>query len=439
MINNKQVIIVGAGISGLTAAYELNKAGYDVTVLESTNNVGGRMSTVVIDGYIIDVGAQFLSSGYTIIINMLKELEIEDIFAQTSNKFGIVKNGKIYSFNYQNPISIMTSGLYNLKQFIRLISGTLQLYKKTKSLSKSNYSEWHEFDTENTKSFCDKYYSEFITEYLFEPILEAFYFQNPEETSKALSIALQHFSINNCRTMTLKGGINQLPKKIATKLNIQYNSEVIEINKIHDKIEVRTTKETYITDNVIIATTSNIAKRLYKDVDAIENKLLDTKYSSTINVAIGLSDIVPQFKKHYGIIIPRKERQYIAAIAIERNKDNDRAYHGELLSVMLDGKAGKLLINSDENEIISKVVKELEVYYPDLSKKIKFTKLFRWQYAEPMSEIGRSKNIYTYRQQFNSKKGIYLAGDYMGMPFTEGAAESGYWIASKIITQNKSQ
>ena len=39
----KRVIVVGAGFSGLTAAFELSRAGYDVTVVEARNRVGGRV------------------------------------------------------------------------------------------------------------------------------------------------------------------------------------------------------------------------------------------------------------------------------------------------------------------------------------------------------------------------------------------------------------
>src|SRR5690349_18569755 len=42
----QRVVILGAGIAGLTAAYELNKAGYEVVVLEANSRAGGRSYTV---------------------------------------------------------------------------------------------------------------------------------------------------------------------------------------------------------------------------------------------------------------------------------------------------------------------------------------------------------------------------------------------------------
>ena len=43
--NGKRVLVIGAGFSGLSCAYELKKAGYDVQILEARHRVGGRVLT----------------------------------------------------------------------------------------------------------------------------------------------------------------------------------------------------------------------------------------------------------------------------------------------------------------------------------------------------------------------------------------------------------
>jgi uncharacterized protein with NAD-binding domain and iron-sulfur cluster len=72
-----RVAVVGAGISGLTCAYELQKGGADVVVYESSDHVGGRMSTRVKDGLYFDIGADHLCDHYVHMKSLCAELDIE--------------------------------------------------------------------------------------------------------------------------------------------------------------------------------------------------------------------------------------------------------------------------------------------------------------------------------------------------------------------------
>ena len=60
----KNPIIIGAGISGLVAAIELEKAGYSPTILEATDLVGGRVKSEILNGLPIDHGFQVLLTEY---------------------------------------------------------------------------------------------------------------------------------------------------------------------------------------------------------------------------------------------------------------------------------------------------------------------------------------------------------------------------------------
>ena len=52
----KKIIIIGAGISGLSAAWRLSEAGYTTHVLESDKQIGGLAKSIKIDDYILDIG-----------------------------------------------------------------------------------------------------------------------------------------------------------------------------------------------------------------------------------------------------------------------------------------------------------------------------------------------------------------------------------------------
>ncbi len=61
-MENKKVIIVGAGVGGLSAGYWLSQRGYEVEILEALDRPGGRLATIERKGDKVDVGAQFFHS-----------------------------------------------------------------------------------------------------------------------------------------------------------------------------------------------------------------------------------------------------------------------------------------------------------------------------------------------------------------------------------------
>ncbi|MEI2277632.1 FAD-dependent oxidoreductase [Paenarthrobacter ilicis] len=74
---DRDVVIVGAGPSGLTAARELKKAGLSVAVLEARDRVGGRTWTDTIDGAMLEIGGQWVSPDQTALMDLLDELGLE--------------------------------------------------------------------------------------------------------------------------------------------------------------------------------------------------------------------------------------------------------------------------------------------------------------------------------------------------------------------------
>ena len=73
----RDVIIVGAGAAGLTAANELKKAGLSVVVLEARDRVGGRLWTDVVDGAMLEIGGQWVSPDQEALKETITELGLE--------------------------------------------------------------------------------------------------------------------------------------------------------------------------------------------------------------------------------------------------------------------------------------------------------------------------------------------------------------------------
>ncbi len=103
-----RVVVIGAGFSGLASAYELKQAGFDVTVLEARNRIGGRVFSAnaangreFLQGRNIEFGAELIGSNHPLWVHYAEEFELDflDVTDDESAESAIVLDGKRLSFD----------------------------------------------------------------------------------------------------------------------------------------------------------------------------------------------------------------------------------------------------------------------------------------------------------------------------------------------------
>ncbi len=77
MTRDADVVIIGAGLSGLIAAHEVLAAGYEPLVLEANDRVGGRIFTQHVDGVPLELGAQWIGDTHHRMQALATELDVE--------------------------------------------------------------------------------------------------------------------------------------------------------------------------------------------------------------------------------------------------------------------------------------------------------------------------------------------------------------------------
>ena len=427
----------GRAFAGLAAAYHLRKAGLRVTVLEKENRVGGRMSTDRIDGMVVDNGAQFLSTAYSVLPGLARELGLPDLVT-TSPRAAISRNRRLRQVHGARPLSTVSSGLIDPLSLLRLVYHHWRMKRGIAGLSLTDYGDWHDFDDADARSWSLRRFGERATDDLLEPMQHGLYFQGLSENSRALLLALMAFGYRKPVTATMPGGMGAIPEALARVVPVTLNCAVNTVRVRDNGVLVVTDKAQFEGDYAILATTASVAARVYADADKTERALMATLYSATINVAIATA---PEYRvpvglaNVYGILFTQVDRERLAAIAIERNKSPDRVAGGELFDVMLDSDAAGEAMALADDVILARVMPELEAYFPGLSRRVAWARVMRWPEAVPRSPVGRSRTLHQYRNANHRKRKVFLAGDYMGFPWTDSAAASGMWAADRIVAQ----
>jgi oxygen-dependent protoporphyrinogen oxidase len=438
MRQRPQVVVIGAGIAGLLTAHRLAEAGLTVTVLEVADAVGGRMSTETIDGFVIDRGAQFLSTAYPHLPKLITELGLGAAWRPTSPHAAIVRNGEPRRVHYRNPLTLVTGGTFRPREFVDLTRQLWSLRRTVRGRSLVDYGAWAALDDRDAAEWLAAETGPAVADYFYEPILQGFYFQPLEGTSRALAMAVAAFGFGRPKTMTVEGGIGRIPHALAARLDVRLGSPAVRLELGEGGVSVGTPAGELDADYAVVSAPAHVARELLgAGATTAEAELLGCGYSPTINVCIGLSDgyrLPRALRDVYGFLVPAREREHVAAVSIERNKSADRVRRGELIVVLLSGDAAERLLGESDADVLAKVIPEVERYLPRLGEAVTMTHLIRWPAAEPRSPVGRARAVAAYRHAPGRNRRVLLAGDYVSLPWTDGAADSGEWAARALLT-----
>ncbi|HET9059474.1 MAG TPA: NAD(P)/FAD-dependent oxidoreductase [Acidimicrobiales bacterium] len=425
-----EVVVVGAGIAGLSAAHHLARAGAHVVVLDAADRVGGRMTTDIVEGAYVDRGAQFLSSHYREIRYLAGAAGLANKMVRVRAPSGVVRRAKVHTVVTGRPWTAVTRGLFGFREVLPLLRAGLRHGVENRRLSLSDYADWAPFDDRLASVAVTEELGRVAAEYLVEPMLAGFYFQEPEQTSHALSSWLLQHGMGSPQILALAGGLGSLPEALAAPREVRLCQQVSSIRVSGAGVAVVSNGAEAYFDAAVLAVPAPKARTLYKAAFPPEDELLATRYSSTVNLTLRLGrGQLGELSGLYGLLVPRSERGAIAAVAVEDRKYPAQDAH--FLNVMLAGASGKRLLDAPEDDLLSEVLPELARY---VKGDAELLRCYRWRDAEPLSPVGRARAIATYRTGLPPTARVILAGDYMSAPTTEGAAQSGRWAANRMLS-----
>ncbi|MDR3611156.1 MAG: protoporphyrinogen oxidase [Ignavibacteriaceae bacterium] len=431
---NNKIVLLGAGISGLTAAYFLDKEGFEVTVLEKKNEVGGSIETFFEKGYLFDRGPNSALETTPLIEQMVKDLNLADQFVYANrkgNKRYILRNDLLHPLP-MNPKSLLKTKLFSG-------SGKLRLFAEP-FIGRSNDGYY-----QSIADFVKRRLGQEFLDYAINPFVAGVYAGNPEDLSvksafpKLYALEEKYGGLikgtiksikerknrpekskQDAKMYSFSDGMQVLPKAISEYLGekIHLNTEVNSVEKISTgyKINLSNAGETSsILSNYIVSTIpAYSASILFGRFDSDLAGHLDKIYYPPVLVLyLGYDKKdIGQVLDGFGFLIPAKEKKSFLGAIWSSVLFPNRAFEDKAsFTLFIGGARDPEIVSYDKELLIKKVRNEFESLMKITGEPLYVSYKF-WPKAIPQYNIGYVEHERYFDKFEKENPGILLAGNY---------------------------
>lgn len=381
-------VVIGAGLAGLNAALTLQAAGREVILIEASDRAGGRVTSDVLDGFILDRGFQLINANYPELKRLQIIEEIEFIEAPRAVAINIEGEESFLGDPRHHLTSALNSRTGSLKEKLGLIGYLTKSPKSGVSVASQLQPLGRTYDR------------------VLRPFLTGVFLADPSEVEASVGKELIQSFVTG-RPGLPANGVGVLATKMASKLQeVRFETQVESIKEGH----LKTSAGKINFDDLIVATDSSTAAQLL-DMESIapqvgcitwyhipdsapsENPylLLDGLQAGPVVNSIVISNMV----KNYAPV----GRSLVSTTTIQRTSEAEVRRH---LSAMWG-------TSTQHWDLIAK---------------------YEIPAALPLARVGnRLPNT------VRIAKNIFLAGDWRESPSQNGALKSGRRAAETLISQ----
>jgi oxygen-dependent protoporphyrinogen oxidase len=440
----KDVVIVGAGIAGLAAAFELQRRGLRPLVLERAARPGGVITTDRVGGYVIDGGPDSLLTQKLAATDLIRELGLESRFISTllPRTAYVLKRGRLLPLPEASFLGLPT----RWRPFVttRLFSwpSKVRMAAEVVTASKSRV------DDESIGAFMRRHFGEQAVRYLAEPLLAGIHAGDVERLSvqalfpRLAELEASHTSILRALLaaprphapdgafVSFPGGMGELVDALVARLGdaIECDSTVARIDGLKSPFTVTLASRTTIqTRAVILAVPAWSAATIVRPVEpAIARWCDEIPYASSATVALAFERAhVRSALEGTGFVVPRSERRAILAGTWVTSKWPDRAPPGKvLLRAFLGGTRDPAVVQGSDFELTEAALGDLSPLL-GITGSPTFTRVYRWMNATPQYNVGHLARVRQIDERLATIRGLYLTGSgYRGTGIPDCIADA---------------
>jgi monoamine oxidase len=447
-LNNRTVTVIGAGLAGLSAAYDLQRAGWQVTVLEARDRVGGRVYSLrdFSNDLVAEGGGEFIEESHTRLLKFAKEFHLqlgrvgswqgqEGDWAAFDGKAGPTSDAKIWGANLHDEIERIWLALSDLGKRVPDPSQP-QAAREAEWLDRQSTADW--IRSLDAHPLARKYFIQHIrSEYTCEP-------ERHSLLDLARNASMYYLTLQRNMNYRVIGGNDLIPRALAATLpDVRLNAPVTSIRLLPDEVAVTFKQgdsyQTISSAFAILAIPLTTARQLEFQTPlplAHQRMVNELSYGAVTKVLI-------EYRKRFWNDSGWNGRLATDAPIVYtwHATDHVEDEHGILTTYTGGGPGAKFAGLSDE-ERIQCAVGEIEKLFPGSSDLIEHTATVAWP-NEPYTRASYAAftpgEVTAHWQTLFEPTGrLFFAGEHATpiQGFMEGAVESGQRAAATILVNS---
>ena len=425
-------LIVGAGISGMGAAYELHKTGKSFTLLEGRNRAGGVLASREKNGYTYDLGANSAASSASY-LEFIQDLGLED-------KFQSILARSLPRSLWQKQ------GLMRITSPLRSILGARWLSPKAKwTLLTEPFRKSQHDAEESVYTFLSKRIGEEAVSKIVDAVMTGIYAGDIHQLSAdvvfkelkegvvkhgSLFNAMRRKKKNGPRTISgFNGGFSDLSEAFEKKFadNLVLNATVQSLHKKENQWEVTLSNGSiYFSKNLILTppahATANLLQFIHSELSAALNTI---PYAPMGVLHLGIPYGDRPLPNELGFLVPNYvKRSLLGALYISKIFNDRSPANHDVIAVFHR--------HQGEAESVYKMVKDDLDEIPFLKKDVTILDNTWWDKAIPQFNLGSKANLQKIKYLTQEAEGLELAGNYLGKVGLADVFESGIRAVKRL-------
>jgi protoporphyrinogen/coproporphyrinogen III oxidase len=436
MPDANRVIVIGAGISGLTCAHALKRAGVEVTLLESAAHAGGLIGSMEKDGFLFERGPQSFQ-GTAGLSELIRELGIEDelLEADPAAPRYVLRAGRLQKIP-MSPPALIGSSLLGIGSRWKIAS---EPFRRTTPPA-------HE---ESVAEFVRRKFGYEILEYLVSPFVSGVYAGDPERLSlraafptleewerrfgSVLRGAMKSRPANGEKKKapslcSFRRGLSTLPQALARDLGSSLRTGVCVASlnardaaggrRFDVQIDEGGKNETISAAAVVLATPAYVSAHLVPSVAPHLTQLLSgIPYAAVAVTAAGY--YAKQFAHPpdgFGFLVPRKEKMHTLGTVWNSSLFAGRAPNSSvLMTSFLGGATDPALVQAPEDEIAT-IANNENRHIMQIQGAPVTSLTWKHPKALPQYNLGHGHIVEGIREAQTEIPGIFFSGNYLEGP-----------------------